>query len=90
MTMADVREEVVRRLHNVQGHVAGLARMVEKGEECPTVLYQLAAIRSALYKITEMVLVIYAEDCLEKLPQENQGDRSSAQELVHLLCQFLK
>jgi len=88
--MADIKEEVVRRLHTVQGHVAGLARMVEKEEECATILHQLAAVRSALYKITEMVLVVYAEDCLERLPQENQGDRSNAQELVHLLCQFLK
>lgn len=87
--MNDTREEIVKRLHIVQGHVAGLVRMVERGEGCPTVLHQLAAIRSAVYKITEMVLVIYADDCL-KLSQEKDGTSSSAQELVKLLCQFLK
>lgn len=88
--MDAIREDVVRRLHTVQGHVAGLARMVEKGEDCPAILHQLAAIRSAVYKITELVLAIYAEDCLQKFPQEKDGTGSSARELVTLLCQFLK
>ncbi|BCV21645.1 metal-sensitive transcriptional regulator [Moorella sp. Hama-1] len=88
--MDDTREEIVKRLQIVQGHVAGLVRMVERGEACPTVLHQLAAIRSAVYKITEMVLVIYADDCLDKFPQEKEGTGSSARELVKLLCQFLK
>ncbi len=89
VSMDDTHEEIVKRLHIVQGHVAGLARMVERGEGCTTVLHQLAAIRSAVYKITELVLVIYADDCL-KVSQKREDTGSSAQELVKLLCQFLK
>lgn len=36
------------RLRRIEGQVRGLQRMVERGEACPDVVTQLAAVRGAL------------------------------------------
>ena len=41
-------EDLVRRLHKIEGQVRGIGRMVEAGERELDVLTQLAAIRGAL------------------------------------------
>jgi len=85
----ELQKEVVRRLRNVQGHLAGLERMVENGQDCVAVLQQLAAARAALGKITELVLEGYVAECLAKLQQGSGNAGFSARDLVRLLCRFL-
>ena len=41
-------EELVRRLHKIEGQVRGITHMVETGERELEVLTQLAAVRGAL------------------------------------------
>jgi len=41
-------EELVERLHKIEGQVRGVSRMVERGERCQDILTQVAAARAAL------------------------------------------
>ncbi|MGQ9533175.1 MAG: metal-sensitive transcriptional regulator [Desulfotomaculales bacterium] len=85
----ELQKEVVRRLRNVQGHLAGLARMVETGQDCADVLHQLAAARAALDKITELMLEGYVAECLAR-DRERDAMGRDARDLVRILRRFLR
>ena len=42
---------IVRRLHRIEGQVAGLARMVESGRDCGDIITQLTAASRALDRV---------------------------------------
>ena len=42
---------IVRRLHRIEGQVAGLARMVEAGRDCGDIITQLTAAARALDRV---------------------------------------
>ena len=52
----DVKEEAVRRLNYVEGHLAGIRRMVEEEKYCVDILKQTYAVRRAIQKIEGVVL----------------------------------
>ena len=47
---------VINRLSRIEGHVRAIKRMVEEDQDCPDVLIQLAAVKSAIQKT--------ASDCI--------------------------
>ncbi len=47
---------VVDQLDRTAGHVTSIKRMVEEGHDCPDVLIQLAAVRSAIDRAARIVL----------------------------------
>lgn len=61
------REEVLRRLHCVQGHTRGVSRMVNAGTNGLQVVHQLGALRGALNTIALLLL----EDLLRTSLQDN-------------------
>lgn len=57
-------DEVMKRLHRIEGQVRGVARMVEDGRDCREVLQQLTAIRSAANQVSRLLARSYACQCL--------------------------
>ncbi len=55
---------VVNRLSRVEGHIRAIKRMLEEDKPCPEVLIQLAAVRSAIQKASQIVLEDHIESCL--------------------------
>ncbi len=55
---------VVDQLARTAGHVTSIKRMVEDGRPCADVLVQLAAVRSALNRVSRLVLEDHIEACL--------------------------
>ena len=58
------REEVLKRLRNVEGHVRGVAKMVEKDAYCIDLIRQIQAVQAALNKISSMILRDHMNSCL--------------------------
>jgi DNA-binding FrmR family transcriptional regulator len=56
--------DVLARLKNVEGHVRGVERMVEKDEYCIDIIRQIQAIQAALNKVSSMVLEGHLNSCL--------------------------
>jgi DNA-binding FrmR family transcriptional regulator len=56
--------ELVNRLHRMEGHVRGVAEMIERREPCDQVLVQLAAVKSALNRVMARLLEGHMESCL--------------------------
>jgi DNA-binding FrmR family transcriptional regulator len=61
---AEQTQAIVARLHRVQGQLAGVARMIEEGQECRDVARQLSAASKALERASAQYLVANLTACL--------------------------
>jgi DNA-binding FrmR family transcriptional regulator len=68
-----------KRLRTIQGHVGGIARMVDDGEYCIDVIRQIQAVQAALTKVSQMVLEDHMHHCLINVIQ---GDDPAERERV--------
>ncbi|MEE9508641.1 MAG: metal-sensitive transcriptional regulator [Anaerolineales bacterium] len=58
------RDEVMLRLKNVEGHVGGILRMVEKDAYCIDLIRQIQAVQAALSKVSSKILNNHLNSCL--------------------------
>ncbi len=71
-------DEVVLRLSKVEGHIRAVKKMLEEGEPCDQVLLQLSAVKSAMNKLTQILLQDHYDHCLLGMNK----DKSLNQELI--------
>jgi DNA-binding FrmR family transcriptional regulator len=51
-------------LSRIDGHICGIKKMVEEGRDCAELLIQIAAVRAALNKVSQILLEDHLETCL--------------------------
>lgn len=66
---------VLNRLSRIEGHVRSIKLMVEENRDCVDVIMQLAAVRSAINKVGQVVLEDHVENCL--LNADSQADQEA-------------
>ena len=69
------RKAIANRLSRIEGHVRKIKEMVEENRDCPDILIQLAAVRSAINKTGQAVLEDHLESCLFHIgldPEDNK------------------
>jgi len=68
--MARHREEakVLNRLARIEGHVRAVRRMIQDGRDCADVMVQLAAVRSAVDRVSRVVLKDHIRSCVAGRP----------------------
>ena len=54
--LTEVKEEALKRLNYVHGHLGGIRRMVQEDKYCVDVLKQTYAVRRAIQKIESLIL----------------------------------
>lgn len=70
------KEQVVTRLKSIEGHVRGVARMVEEDAYCIDVIKQTVAIIKAVDKVNLMILDNHLKTCVTTaIRGENPADR---------------
>jgi len=57
-------DEAAKRLKTVEGHIAGIRRMIDEGEYCIDVIRQIQAVQSALNKVSKIILEDHMNSCL--------------------------
>ena len=67
-------KEVINRLSRAIGHLESVKRMVEDGRDCPEVLMQLAAVRSALGSTSRLILKDHIDHCIVHAVEMNDMD----------------
>jgi len=72
----DVRADVLKRLSYIEGHLAGVRRMIEQDRYCVDVLKQSFAIRRAIEKMEGLILNGHLHTCVV------EGIRGERQEQV--------
>ena len=54
--LPEVKEDALKRLNYVEGHLAGIRRMVQEEKYCVDILKQTYAVRRAIQKIEALIL----------------------------------
>ncbi len=62
--LPEVKGEALKRLNYVDGHLAGIRRMIEEDKYCVDVLKQTHAVRRAIQKIEAMILEGHLHTCV--------------------------
>ena len=73
------RTKVIRRLKIAEGHVSGVARMVEEDQYCIDVIRQISAVQAALSKVSQEILEEHLATCVTNAVR---GDDSHERERV--------
>jgi DNA-binding FrmR family transcriptional regulator len=79
----DVREDVLRRLSYIDGHLAGVRRMIEEGKYCPDILKQTFAVRRAIEKMEAIILEGHLQTCVID-GVKNGREEQMVQEMLEL------
>ena len=68
--------EVVERLKSVEGHVRGIARMVEEDRYCVDIIRQVQAVQQALERVNGLLLEGHLQTCVtEAVRGDDPGQR---------------
>ncbi len=68
------REQVLRRLARMEGQVRGVARMIERDEDCVDVLQQTAALRAAVDSVTMLLMEDHVHGCVNSAVKTGDAD----------------
>jgi DNA-binding FrmR family transcriptional regulator len=60
------KEVILKRLKRIEGQVRGIQKMLINDRECESLVTQLAAIRSAVESVGQLILTNYMDICLRK------------------------
>ena len=79
---------VLNRLSRAIGHLTSVRGMIEREQDCSEVLIQLAAVRSAINGICEVILKDHLEHCI--VDAVKTGDTKTLDELNHAIELLMK
>jgi DNA-binding FrmR family transcriptional regulator len=57
-------EDAAKRLKTVEGHIAGIRRMVDEDAYCVDVIRQIHAVQSALTRVSKLILDEHLHSCV--------------------------
>lgn len=60
------KTDLTRRIHCAEGHLRGMAAMVERGTDCESLVRQLLAVQGALREINRLPLKHHLEVCVRE------------------------
>jgi len=90
MPIQATRSEVLSRLKNIKGHIAGIERMVEEEQSCSNVLIQLSAIRASIEKVGIFILENNVLECFSDNAAQKPGNKQKMENAVKQIITFLK
>jgi DNA-binding FrmR family transcriptional regulator len=70
---APVRRDLDSRLARIEGHVAGIRRMLDAGDDCDSLLVQASAVRSALNGVLVGLMEAHLESCVVPCARNDKG-----------------
>ena len=81
-------KQVLNRLSRAIGHLEAVRHMVEEGRDCPEVLVQLAAVKSAINNTGKLILQDHTRHCVAEAVQH--CDREALDALSDAIDRFVK
>lgn len=82
------KDELATRLRRIEGQVRGINRMVDQEQYCVDILTQIAAVQSALDKVSLGVLEDHVKGCVADAAGSRRGPEV-LDELVGVLERFV-
>ena len=85
-----VKKQLINRLKTLKGHVSGIEKMIDNDKPCEDILFQISAIKSSIYKISDMIMQDYAKECILSRGEENKIDADKLEEVIDSLIKYSK
>ncbi|MCL4351572.1 MAG: metal-sensitive transcriptional regulator [Firmicutes bacterium] len=73
------RKPILNRMARLEGHLRAVRDMLEADRDCPEILVQLAAIRSALDGVARLVFEDHMDSCILDAVETGQADAKIAE-----------
>lgn len=80
--------ENMPRLNRIAGQIEGVKKMIEAERNCPDILIQIRAIRSALKKIESNILQKHLQQCVAQSFESSKNKNKKIEELKLLFDRF--
>jgi DNA-binding FrmR family transcriptional regulator len=77
------KEVILKRLKRIEGQIRGIQRMLIEDRECESLVTQLAAIRSAVESVGQLILTNYMNLCLHK---SRDNEESAVESLARVVA----
>ncbi|MGZ3584135.1 MAG: metal-sensitive transcriptional regulator [Ktedonobacterales bacterium] len=77
------KQDVLKRLNYIEGHLGGIRKMVEEDKYCVDILRQTFAVRKAIEKLESLILEQHLHTCVPEGIKEGRED-AVIDELVQL------
>jgi DNA-binding FrmR family transcriptional regulator len=74
-TLSEAKTDALKRLNYIDGHLAGVRRMVEEDKYCVDVLKQTFAIKRAIQKLESVLLEGHLHSCVIDGVKEGREDQ---------------
>lgn len=71
---AESKGDVLKRLNFIEGHLAGIRRMVDADKYCVDILKQTYAVRRAIEKMESIMLDAHLRTCVVEGIREGRDD----------------
>ncbi len=75
-------EDLLHRLHRIEGQIRGLEAMVSRKDLCRDILTQVAAVQGALTKVARMVEACSVAERVMGLAPEAEWDADALQQVI--------
>ena len=72
--LPDTKIDVLKRLNFIDGHLAGIRRMVEQDKYCVDILKQTFAVRRAIEKMDSIMLAGHLHTCVVEGIRDGRED----------------
>jgi DNA-binding FrmR family transcriptional regulator len=73
--LENTKQESLKRLNYIEGHLAGIKRMVEEEKYCVDVLKQTYAVRRAIEKLESLLLEGHLHTCVVEGVKDGREDQ---------------
>ena len=73
--MSDAKDDALKRLRYIEGHLSGIRKMLEEDKYCVDVLKQTFAVRRAIEKMESILLEGHLHSCVVEGIKEGREDQ---------------
>ena len=73
--MSDAKDDALKRLSYIEGHLSGIRKMLEEDKYCVDVLKQTFAVRRAIEKMESILLEGHLHSCVVDGIKEGREDQ---------------
>lgn len=69
------KQDVLKRLNYIEGHLGGIRKMVEEDKYCTDILRQTYAVRKAIEKLESLLVDNHLHTCVPEGIASGNGDK---------------
>jgi DNA-binding FrmR family transcriptional regulator len=84
----NLKEEIVKRLQEIQGQVEGIEKMIQCESCCQEILVQFASVRENINEVGALLVENYAQSCL--INDDEEVTNKNIDDLISTMLVFLK